>query len=138
MLARQLFYEATRAYKTGDFPMAAEKFKEGLELWKTVMDEFPTYRDDELNKKDTGQIVKRYVRVLKQNLRRRSPTILPFKDYLPLVENDTTVDPFDATRDDRRRRGGQYADAWAAAGGAGLPGSPHRSYRRRPSGQLTK
>ena len=29
-MARQLFYEATRAYKTGDFPKAADKFKEGL------------------------------------------------------------------------------------------------------------
>ena len=25
------------------------------------------------------------------------PDDLPFKDYLPLVQNDTTVDPFDAT-----------------------------------------
>ncbi len=66
VLARQLFYEGTMAYKTGDFPMAAEKFKEGLEVWKTVMDEFPSYRDDELNKKDTGLIVKRYVLALKQ------------------------------------------------------------------------
>ena len=32
------------------------------------MDDFPTYRDDELNKKDTGQIVKRYVRVLQAEL----------------------------------------------------------------------
>ena len=96
VLARQLFYEATRAYKTGDFPKAAEKFKEGLELWKAVMNDFPNYRDDELNKKDTGLIVKRYVRALKQ-LQMPDPDDLPFKDYLPLVQNDNTVDPFDAT-----------------------------------------
>ena len=47
--ARQLFYEGTKAYKTGDFPVAAEKFKEGLRVWKAVMDDFPTYRDDELS-----------------------------------------------------------------------------------------
>ena len=39
-------------------------FKEGLRIWKIVMEDYPTYRDDELCKKDTGQIVKRYVRVL--------------------------------------------------------------------------
>jgi len=95
VLARQLFYEGTVAYKTGDFPTAAEKFKEGLKVWKTVMDEFPTYRDDDLSKRETGQIVKRYVKVLKQNLT-PIPDDLPFKDYLRLVEHDTTVDPFDA------------------------------------------
>ena len=47
VLARQLFYEGTVAYKTGDFPKAAEKFKEGLEIWKTVLNDFPTYRDDD-------------------------------------------------------------------------------------------
>lgn len=96
VLARQHFYDATRAYKTGDFPKAADRFKEGLELWKTVMNEFPNYRDDDLNKKDTGHIVKRYLFALKQ-LQVPVPNDVPFKDYLPLIQNDTTVDPFDAT-----------------------------------------
>jgi hypothetical protein len=96
VVARQHFYEATRAYKTGDFPKAAERFKQGLQLWKTVMNDFPGYRDDDLNKKDTGLIVKRYVLALKQ-LQVPVPDDLPFKDYLPLVQNDNTVDPFDAT-----------------------------------------
>jgi len=95
VVARQLIYEATIAYKTGDFPKAAEKFKEGLTIWKSVMNDHPNYRDDELNKRDTGQIVKRYVKTLKQ-LQMPVPDDLPFKDYLPLVQNDTTVDPFDA------------------------------------------
>jgi hypothetical protein len=93
--ARRHFYEGTKAYKTGDFPKAAEKFKDGLQLWKKVMDEFPVYRDDDLNKKDTGHIVKRYVWALRQNLT-PIPADLPFKEYLPMVEHDTTVDPFDA------------------------------------------
>ena len=95
LLDEQLFYEATLAYKTGDFPKAADKFKEGLGVWKTVMNDFPTYRDDDLNKKDTGHIVKRYVAALKQ-LQMPVPADLPFKDCLALAENDTTVDPFDA------------------------------------------
>jgi hypothetical protein len=96
VLARELFYDATRAYKTGDFPTAAAKFKEGLELWKLVMNDYPNYRDDDLNKKDTGRIVQRYVRALRQ-LQIPVPADLPFKDYLALVQNDNTVDPFDAT-----------------------------------------
>ena len=64
-----------RAYKTGDFPTAADKFKEGLELWKTRHGRFPTYRDDELNKKDTGHIVKRYRAGAQATSDARSPTI---------------------------------------------------------------
>jgi hypothetical protein len=92
--ARQLFYEGTKAYKTGDFPVAAEKFKQGLAVWKAVLDDYPAYRDDDLNKRETGQIVKRYKRVLVQNLT-PIPDDLPFKEHLRLVEGDTTVDPFD-------------------------------------------
>jgi hypothetical protein len=94
VLARQLFYEGTKAYKTADFLVAAEKFKAGLDAWKIVMEHFPTYRDDDMSKRETGHIVRRYVRVLKQNLT-PIPDDLPFKDYLKLVEGDTTVDPFD-------------------------------------------
>jgi hypothetical protein len=94
VLARQYFYDGTVAYKTGDFPKAAEKFEQGLKTWKAVLEEFSGYRDDDLNKKDTGLIVKRYIRVLKQ-LGTPVPENLPFKELLPLVENDTTVDPFD-------------------------------------------
>jgi hypothetical protein len=96
VMAREHFYEATRAYKTGDFPTAAAKFKAGLELWKTVMNDFPNYRDDDLNKKDTGRIVQRYLRALRQ-LQMPVPADVPFKDYLALIQNDNTVDPFDAT-----------------------------------------
>ena len=53
VVARQFFYEGTnwQLTKTGDFPVAAEKFKAGLNSWKKVMEHFPTYRDDELSKK---------------------------------------------------------------------------------------
>src|SRR5262249_32275026 len=92
---RAVFYHGALAYKTGDFPKAAEKFKEGLRVWKAVLNDFPWYRDDDLNKKDTGLIVKRYVRVLKQ-LGAPVPDDLPFKELLPMAEADNTVDPFDA------------------------------------------
>jgi len=93
--ARQLFYEGTKAYKTGDFNVAASKFRQGLEIWKENLAEFPTYREDDLNKKDTGLVVKRYVRVLRQ-LGEPVPDTLPFKELLAAAEADTTVDPFDA------------------------------------------
>jgi hypothetical protein len=93
--ARRLFYEGTLAYKTGDFPTAADKFKEGLNVWKKALAPYPTYRDDELNKKDTGLIVKRYTMALKQNLA-PIPDDLPFKECLRLVAHDNTVDPFAA------------------------------------------
>ncbi|WP_165064567.1 hypothetical protein [Paludisphaera rhizosphaerae] len=93
--ARQLFYEGTKAYKTGDFQLAASKFKDGLTIWNDNLKGFPIYRNDDLNKKDTGLVVKRYVRVLRQ-LGEPVPDTLPFKDLLAAAEADTTVDPFDA------------------------------------------
>jgi len=92
--ARELFYNGTRAYKNGDFPTAAEKFKEGLEIWKRVVADYPAYRDDDLNKKDTGLIVKRYVRVLQQQ-GTPVPENYPFKELYASALTDTTVDPFD-------------------------------------------
>jgi len=92
--ARELFYNGTRAYKNGDFPTAAEKFREGLEIWKGVLANYPAYRDDDLNKKDTGLIVKRYVRVLQQQ-GTPVPDKYPFKELYASAMSDTTVDPFD-------------------------------------------
>jgi len=93
--ARQLFYEGTKAYKTGDFAQAAAKFKEGLFIWKDNLKDFQVFRDDDLNKKDTGLIVKRYERVLQQQ-GEKLPDDLPFKELLPAAKADTTLDPFDA------------------------------------------
>jgi len=93
--ARQLFYEGTRAYKSGDFGQAATKFKEGLLTWKDCLKDFPTFREDDINKKDTGLIVKRYERVLDQQ-GKKLPDNFPFKDLLAAAKIDTSVDPFDA------------------------------------------
>ena len=93
--ARQLFYEGTRAYKTGDFGLAATKFKEGLITWKDCLKDFPYFRDDDLNKKDIGLILKRYERVLQQK-GEKLPDTFPFKELLAAAKADTTVDPFDA------------------------------------------
>lgn len=94
--ARQLFYEGTLAYKKSNFEEAVQKFGEGLKLWKELLDSHKDYRNDDFNQKDTGLIVKRYVRALRQ-LGEPEPKDYPFKELLAGAELDTTVDPFDAT-----------------------------------------
>jgi hypothetical protein len=92
--ARELFYQGTIAYKTGDFTKAATKYKEGLQFWKVALNDHPTFRDDDLCRKDTGLIIKRYARALQQ-ADEPMPDDTPFKDTLVLAQNDPTVDPFD-------------------------------------------
>ncbi len=115
VLARKLFYEGTVAYKMGDFPKAAEKLKEGLNVWKAALNDYPTFRDDELSKKDTGLIVSRYLRVLRQ-LGTPVPDDVPFKELAAMIANDPTVDPFDAME--------MIGAPAATAAGAGQATSP--------------
>jgi hypothetical protein len=93
--ARRLFYEGTVAYKTAAFDRAVQAFREGLDKWNTLLEQHKDYRDDDFNKKDTGLILKRYVRALKQ-LGEPEPKDMPFKQLLPAAQQDTTIDPFDA------------------------------------------
>ena len=94
--ARQLFYEGTKAFKAGDFPAAGERFKEGLALWQDLLEKHPVYRNDDLNERDTGLIVRRYTQVL-ANLSEPIPDDLPFKDLLELDAEGFNPDPFDAS-----------------------------------------
>jgi hypothetical protein len=93
--ARKLFYEGTKAYKSADFPLAVAKFKEGLDIWNRLLKRHQPYRDDDLNMKDTGLIIKRYARACQQS-QVELPPDTPFLDLLKAFENDTTKDPFDA------------------------------------------
>jgi hypothetical protein len=93
--ARQLFYEGTKAYKAADLPKAVKNFEEGLRIWESLLKKHPNYNNDDLNKKDTGMIVKRYARACQQ-LGVPVPKDTPFLDLLKYVEGDNTVDPFDA------------------------------------------
>jgi hypothetical protein len=94
--ARQLFYNGTIAYKSADFPKAVENFRNGLNIWDKLLKQHNDYRTDEFNKKDTGLIVKRYLRALRQ-LGEPEPKDVPFRELLAGAEQDTTVDPFDQT-----------------------------------------
>jgi hypothetical protein len=94
--ARRLFYEGTKALRGGDYPKAADSYKRGLDTWKDLLDHHPNYRDDDLNKKDTGSVLRRYVFVRKQ-LGEGVPNDMPFRDiYESIKGQQPTPDPFDA------------------------------------------
>jgi hypothetical protein len=116
--ARQLYYEGTIAYKTSDFEKAVQKYKDGLAIWDELLKTHRDYRNDDFNKKDTGLIVKRYTRALKQ-LGVEEPKDMPFKELLAAAEQDTTLDPFDAYE-----MLGAKPGATGATGGAGAPPAP--------------
>jgi hypothetical protein len=105
-MARQLFYEGTKALKAGQFISetgpngeirkgAVDCYREGLELWKELLARHKAFSDDQLNLKDTGLIVKRYVQALR-NAGEEIPEEFPFKELLAAAEADTSVDPYDA------------------------------------------
>ena len=93
--ARQLFYEATLAYRYAKLETAVKKFREGLDVWDKLLADHQSYRNDDFNLKDTGLIVKRYIRALRQ-LGEPEPKEYPFMDLYAAAEQDTSVDPFDA------------------------------------------
>ena len=98
--ARQNFYEGTLAYRNSDFDTAAKKFKEGLTIWDALTKNYTAYRNDDLNRKDTGIVLRRYLRVLGQQIAQGDnavPEDLPFKELLEGPAPDDSPDPFDAS-----------------------------------------
>ena len=92
--SRRLFYEGTVALRQARFSDAIEKYRQGLSLWGELLERYPTYRDDLLNQRDTGMVVKRYVQAL-TNAGETIPDDLPFKDLYEAVRQDSYLDPFD-------------------------------------------
>jgi len=93
--ARQLFYEGTKSYKAADYPDAGKKFKEGLDLWDDLLKRHTVYRNEDLNKSDTGLIVLRYTKALAA-LNEPIPDDMPFIDLLKAMGQQHNPDPFDA------------------------------------------
>jgi hypothetical protein len=92
-----MFYEGTKAYRRADFQTAVKFYRDGLNLWKELLKSHPSYGNDDINKKDTGLIVKRYKRAfLQAGLGNDLPADTPFLDFLKIADADTSVDPFDA------------------------------------------
>ncbi len=92
--SRQLFYEGVVALKNGDYRLAITKYKQGLDFWKELLERHKIFRDDQLNQKDTGHLVKRYVFALK-GAGLEIPDDLPFKEQYEMVKDETYLDPFD-------------------------------------------
>lgn len=92
--SRRLFYEGTLALRNGNFQQSVEKYKQGLALWKDLLDRHTIYRDDDMNKKDTGELVRRYVFALRQ-VGETPPADMPFFDLYEAVKNEPFRDPFD-------------------------------------------
>lgn len=93
---RRLFYEATMAQREANFPTAVEKYKAGLELWANLLEEHPSYREDDLSRRDMGELVRRYANSLRQ-LGEELPEDTPFYDiYQMIKDEEPSVDPFDA------------------------------------------
>jgi len=127
--ARRLFYEGTRAYRRGDFQTTVKNFRDGLNIWKALLKNHKNYSTDELNKKDTGLIVKRYKRAyIQAGLGTELPKDTPFLENLPMAEADTSVDPFDAQEvipiAPRAVDQGSGQAAPAAGGAAARPAAP--------------
>lgn len=92
--ARRYFYEGFKALLSGRYDEAKDRYEKGINIWVDVCTKHPVFRDDDLNKKETGHIIKRFVLVLK-NLGEEPPADLPFKDFLQAVQDDNSVDPYD-------------------------------------------
>jgi hypothetical protein len=94
--ARKHFYDGTIAYKTANFQTAVDEFNQGLKIWDELLKVHVDYRNDDINKKDTGLVVRRYLRALRQ-LGQPEPADVPFRELLVGSDKDVTLDPFDAT-----------------------------------------
>jgi hypothetical protein len=93
--ARKHFYDGTVAYKTANFAKAVAEFQAGLKIWEELLKRHSDYRNDDINKKDTGLVVRRYLRALRQ-LGQPEPADVPFRELLAGSDKDITLDPFDA------------------------------------------
>ena len=65
-------------------------------IWDKLLKSHHDYRNDDINKKDTGLVVRRYLRALRQ-LGQPEPPDTPFRELIVGSDKDITLDPFDAT-----------------------------------------
>ncbi len=136
--ARQHFYDGTIAYKTANFAKAVDEFRAGLMIWDKLLKSHHDYRNDDINKKDTGLVVRRYLKAILQ-LGENEPKDTPFRDLIVGGDKDITFDPFDATEmlgpaalgQRTPRRVGRSTDAQPWPAGAALKGTTMSSDAQR-------
>ena len=107
-------------------------------IWDELLKSHPDYRNDDINKKDTGLVVRRYLRALRQ-LGEPEPPDTPFRELIVGGDKDITLDPFDAIEMTRPRVRPGRRSPRGPAGGArrrpvasrrGLEGIHHELRRR--------
>ncbi len=110
--ARQLMFDARKAFEDADLPRAQKLYKEGFDKWRLVIDEFPAILDDEaMTGEDILDYIKKYRDVLDQLDERLG-------DDFPLWE---VIEKFDSEQEfaeelaERRERLGQTTDDESAA-----------------------
>jgi hypothetical protein len=93
--ARQLFYEGLLALKSADFLAAVDHYSKGLKVWEDLLKRHNDYRNDDLNQRDTGLVLKRYLQALRQ-AGLEPPKEMPFPELMKYIQGDFNPDPFDA------------------------------------------
>ena len=102
--ARQLMFEARKAFEDADLPRAQKLYKEGFDKWRLVIDEFPAILDDEaMTGEDILDYIKKYRDVLDQ-LDERIGDDFPLWE---VIENFDTEQDFAEELAERRQRLGQ-------------------------------
>ena len=91
---RRVFYEGLKAMKTAQYPLAVEKYNEGMKKWDKVLENHKYFRNDDLNRKESRTLVRRFLLALK-NIGEKEPETYPFKDLMKGPQEDFTPDPFD-------------------------------------------
>ena len=91
--ARRNFYEGLKALKAANFPLAVEKYREGLDVWAKVLDRHPVYREDDQTHQETRHTVRRYLLALKQ-IGEKEPETYPFMEWVKGQADEYNPDPF--------------------------------------------
>lgn len=81
--ARRHFFTGLERFREGDPETAETEFKQGLDLWKKILDKYARLRDDDLTAEETIGIVFAYKAVLAQLDRPPlAPEDTPFQEYI--------------------------------------------------------
>lgn len=80
--AREAIYKANDARKNGAYAKAITFYEEGLPLWRKIMEQNETYREDMLYKEDCQEMEDDYLRLL-AHVGKPTPARRPFDGIVP-------------------------------------------------------
>jgi hypothetical protein len=110
--ARQLFFTGLESFREGDPETAHTKLKEGLDLWKKVLDKFTRLRDDDLTVEETVKVVMAYKHVRDQlEMPPLSPEDTPFQEFI------LKVTPHEPTPEEYQEMMKYYQESQKTGGG---------------------